>query len=165
MINRLTSHMSTQYISIQEAAELTDKSIQTIRRGIKAKKFKFKKSKTPQGFNYNIDKESLCEHYSIPFKKEEEKSETIEKKEDSTKEVSKKEESSEKKSDESTEYINADDFKRFTESLERMVSQHSEERQNFLRLVNTLQEKIFVLENQLKLLQEPPKKKWYQLWK
>jgi len=48
--------------------------------------------------------------------------------------------------------------------MERIVSQHSEERQNFLRLVNTLQEKVFVLENQLNLLKAPAKK-WYAIWK
>ena len=46
--------MSSEYISIQEAADLTGKSIQTIRRAIKTKKVEFKRRKTPQGFNYQI---------------------------------------------------------------------------------------------------------------
>jgi len=45
-----------------------------------------------------------------------------------------------------------------------MIKQHSEERQNFVRLIGTLQEKIFVLENQVNILQAP-KKKWFQVWK
>ncbi|MBD3360937.1 hypothetical protein GF366_04000 [Candidatus Peregrinibacteria bacterium] len=61
-------------------------------------------------------------------------------------------------------HITADDFKNFTKTLEKMMNQHAEERQNFLRLVNTLQEKIFVLENQLNLLKSP-QKKWYKFWK
>jgi len=60
--------------------------------------------------------------------------------------------------------ISADEFRNFTKILEKMVNQHSDERQNFMRLVNTLQEKIFVLENQMNLLKTPAKK-WYQVWK
>ena len=48
--------------------------------------------------------------------------------------------------------------------MEKLVSQHSEERQSFLQLVNTLQDRIFVLENQLNLL-KAPQKSWYQFWK
>lgn len=145
--------MSDKFISIQEASELSKKSIQTIRRAIKAKKLKFRKRKTAQGFNYLVSRESLVETYrlSVEMPKAEktvEKEEVKAKKTESTEEVS----------------ITTADFREFTKSLESMINQHAEERQNFLRLVNTLQEKIFVLENQLNLLAEP-KKKWYQMWK
>lgn len=59
--------------------------------------------------------------------------------------------------------VDVEDFKSFALTMERLVSQHAEERQSFLRLVNTLQEKIFVMENQINLL-KAPSKKWYQLW-
>lgn len=49
----------TQYISIKDSADLSGKSIQTIRRMIKSKKVKYRKDRTPQGFNYLIDLESL----------------------------------------------------------------------------------------------------------
>lgn len=61
-------------------------------------------------------------------------------------------------------HITAEDFSNFAKTLDKLVSQHSEERQNFLRLVNTLQEKIFVLENQMNLLKSP-EKKWFHFWK
>jgi len=64
----------------------------------------------------------------------------------------------------SRDLISSEDFRNFTKVLDRMVNQHSEERQNFMRLVNTLQEKIFILENQVNLLKTPAKK-WYQIWK
>jgi hypothetical protein len=49
----------TQYITIKDAADLSGKSIQTIRRMIKSKKVKYRKDRTPQGFNYLIDLNSL----------------------------------------------------------------------------------------------------------
>ncbi len=153
--------MIKEYISIQEASELSNKSIQTIRRAIKARKFLFKKVRTPQGFNYDIEKDSLCRFYKFTVaeapvnaeKKVEKKTEEKVEEKAETKVVA-----SEKKT-----YVEAADFKAFTVTLERLISQHGDERQSFLRLINNLQEKIFVLENQLSLL-KAPEKRWYQFW-
>ncbi len=140
--------MSTKFISIQEAADISQKSIQTIRRAIKAKKLNFKKKKTPQGFNYVIDKSSLEQTYGIKTQK------ITETKEKNTK-ISKPAQ---------TTTIDAEDFKKFTGLLEKMVNQHSEERQNYMRLVTNLQEKVFVLENELNVMKTGDKK-WYHFWK
>ncbi|MEK7126561.1 MAG: hypothetical protein AAB848_00495 [Patescibacteria group bacterium] len=142
-------------ISIQEAADLSKKSIQTIRRAIKSKKLEFKKSKTPQGFNYLIYKESLCEVYGLNLDSQTQK-EVKPPKSDFLSSISKNAKNIP---------IEADDFKGFVKTLENLLVQHNEERQNFLRLLNTMQEKIFVLENQLNLLKAPAEKKWYQVWK
>ena len=142
--------MAKEYISIQEAAELSNKSVQTIRRAIKAKKIKFKRRKTPQGFNYWISRSSIMEVYKI--------------KEAAPKEVKKTTIKTPKSTTGKSITINADDFKSFAQTMEKLISQHNEERQSFLQLVNTLQERIFVLENQLNLL-KAPKKNWYQFWK
>lgn len=148
--------MPKKLISIQEAADLSNKSVQTIRRAIKSKKLKHRRQKTPQGFNYMVNYESLCSIYGIkpiPNVKEEpvkEENKIAKPKKEATKDDG--------------FFVTTDDFKNLTSSLEKMVTQHSEERQNFIRLVDTLQEKIFVLENQLNLLQTP-KKRWYQVWK
>lgn len=156
--------MIKQYISIQDAADMSGKSIQTIRRAIKARKFLFKKIRTPQGFNYDIEKDSLCRFYKMtteasiqaaPAKTEkpvEEKAKTKAMSED-IKEVKKEK-----------RYVEADDLKVFTMTLERLIAQHGDERQSFLRLINNLQEKIFVLENQLSLL-KAPEKKWFAFWR
>ncbi len=149
--------MSKVSISIQEAAKLSGKSIQTIRRALKSKKLKFKKKKTPQGFNYLINRESLIEVYNLTF--ETPKFEAADTKTESVKKVE-----IETKKNEKVIKVKAEDFHAFARTMESMLSQHSEERQSFLRLVNTLQEKIFVLENQINLL-KAPEKKWYQLWK
>ena len=147
--------MPNKFISIQESADLSSKSVQTIRRAIKSKKLKHRRQKTPQGFNYLVNYEALCALYSIkpiPTVKVESKKEKI-------KLIKPK-----KTKEGEGMYVTNDDFKTLTMSLEKMISQHSEERQNFIRLVDTLQEKIFVLENQLNLLQTPARK-WYQVWK
>lgn len=52
--------MSTsQYIGLKDAAALTERSQQTIRRFIKGNKIKYRKYKTPQGFTYLVEKSSL----------------------------------------------------------------------------------------------------------
>ena len=145
--------MSNNLISIQESADLTQKSIQTIRRAIKSKKIKFRRDKTPQGFNYLVDKDSLFDFYGMKNEPQAQ-----------TNSEPAKEPITFQAGDE-TMTVNTDDFKAFVQTLKTMISQHSEERQNFLRLVNTMQEKIFVLENQVNLLKAPAVKKWYQLWK
>jgi hypothetical protein len=150
--------METSFITIQEAADLSQKSIQTIRRAIKAKKLKVRKMKTPQGFNYLVDKNSLCGFYGIQnVEKNSKSSEKNETTMDFGSEISRSKSAGK-------DMISADEFRNFTKILEKMVNQHSDERQNFMRLVNTLQEKIFVLENQMNLLKTPAKK-WYQVWK
>jgi hypothetical protein len=153
--------METNFITIQDASEISQKSIQTIRRAIKAKKLKVRKMKTPQGFNYLIDKEMLFSLYRI---KNTEKASTETQKETTTQEFDTDSRTTSRVNKVGRDMITADEFRDFTKVLDKMVNQHSEERQNFMRLVNTLQEKIFVLENQMNLLKTPAKK-WYQLWK
>lgn len=146
--------MAKKHFSIQEAADLSNKSIQTIRRAIKSKKLKARKQKTPQGFNYLVNAESLCKVFKVKLAPDVKEVKSEVKATPKKKAVAKKKDV----------YVNVDDFRNLTKTLEKMVSQHSEERQNFVRLINTLQEKIFVMENQLNLLKSPAKK-WYQVWK
>jgi hypothetical protein len=148
-----------EYISIQDAAELSNKSAQTIRRAIKAKKIVYKKSRTPQGFNYMISRSSLVELYKLKIVDETPVAKTAPVApvvEEQIKEV---------KSEVETMTVDVNDFKTFVTTLDTLIQKHSEERQSFLRLVDTMQEKIFVLENQINLLSAPAQKKWYQMWK
>lgn len=150
------------FVTIQEASKLSGKSVQTIRRALKSRKLKHRKKKTPQGFNYLVNRDSLVEIYKLKLESEKPKVEETKKKDKNTKE-SKTESKELVKKDEKVE-VSSTDFKSFKSAFEKMISSHSEERQNFLRLINTLQEKIFVLENQVNLL-KVPKKRWYQVWK
>ncbi|MCX6734302.1 MAG: helix-turn-helix domain-containing protein [Candidatus Peregrinibacteria bacterium] len=151
--------MSNNLITIQEAADLTQKSIQTIRRAIKSKKIKFRRDKTPQGFNYLIDKDSVFEFYGMQASATQPQAAAA-----SAPAQAPTTEPVAFQNDE-TMNVNTHDFKAFVQTMQTMISQHSEERQSFLRLVNTMQEKIFILENQINLLKAPQVKKWYQLWK
>lgn len=144
--------MTKEFISIIEAAELSQKSIQTIRRAIKAKKIVCRRKKTPQGFNYHINYQSLCEHFHVKAAAHSEST------------TPEKNVKKEHKTGAEKIYLTADDFASFTRNLEKVLMQHSEERQNYMRLISTMQEKIFFLENQVNLL-KAPEKKWYQLWR
>lgn len=181
--------MVQEYLTIQEAADLVNKSFQTLRRAIKSNKIKYRRQRTPQGFNYLIIKDSLFDYYklneamslesataekeatketeapalkSIPVEKAEIVINTPEKAEIVSKPESSESESSE--AEDKSDYITKDDLSSITQALEKMISQHSEERQNFIRLINTLNEKIFTLESQVKLL-SAPKKSWITFWK
>lgn len=144
--------MSKKYISIQDAADLSKKSVQTIRRAIKAKKISSRRKRTPQGFNYMVDLDSLNNAFGLKPVKEEVKE-------------TKKAEPVKKTTESKDISIGANDFKDFVKTMETLLAQHNEERKSFLQLVNTLQEKIFVLENQLNLLKAPPKKRWFSFRK
>ena len=156
--------MAEKYITIQDAAELSGKSVQTIRRAIKAKKLKTKKQKTPQGFNYSITIESLTSAFGLEatVAKEEVKTEVKAEVKTEAKVEMKAEKVAKVKEDQMI--VDTADFQSFAKTMERLVTQHADERQSFLRLVNPLQEKIFVLENQMNLL-KAPQKSWYQVWK
>lgn len=148
--------MTKELISIQDAAELSGKSIQTIRRAIKAKKLGFRRQRTPQGFNYLVNKSSLCELFRIKIKNEQDQNKGSTKGKDPKFKTMLEGE---------TMTIEVGDFKSFVKTVEGLIAKHSEERQNFMRLVSTMQEKIFILENQLNLLKGVEQKRWYQFWK
>ncbi len=170
--------MTKEFITIQESSKLSNKSVQTIRRAIKSKKIKFRRKKTPQGFNYLISLDSLCRVYKIKSfpnpktseSKKEIKSKTQNSKSSNEKNETKKINSLERKksslkSNKNQFIVGVEEFRSFSKTMEKLVEQHNEERKSFLQLINTLQEKIFVLENQLNLLKAPKNKNWYQFWK
>lgn len=55
---------TSQYISLKDAALMTERSQQTIRRLIKTNKVRYRKYKTPQGFTYLVEKTSLVNHFN-----------------------------------------------------------------------------------------------------
>jgi len=160
--------MAQTFLTIQEAAMISGKSIQTIRRAIKSKKIKARKSKTPQGYNYMVDRQSLVSLYEIKNadeakfnnrqssaeKQSAEKNESTELRN----EVSKAQKKA-SKSAASTEELNL-----FKETMQKLISQHEKDKENLFRLIKSFQDRMIVLENQVKML-ESPKKRWYQFWK
>lgn len=147
--------MAQTFLSIQESAEISNKSIQTIRRAIKSKKLKSRKRKTPQGYNYMIDKESLISLYDVRSIFDEQAKDKKKAKEGKISKTPRKL---------SKQYLTKDDLGMFKDTVQKLISQHEKDKENLFRLIKTFQDRIVGLENQVKLLAEP-KKKWYELWK
>lgn len=149
--------MAQTFLDINEAAELTEKSVQTIRRAIKNKKIKARKKKTPQGYNYMIDKDSLASVYKLIKKSPDKESPAKAKKA-----VENKAPRSSRKIQK--QYVTQDDMRVFENTIKKLINQHEKDKENLFRLIKSFQDRIVVLENQVKLLDQP-RKKWYQLWK
>lgn len=149
--------MAETLLTIQEAAKISGKSIQTIRRALKGKKIKAKKQRTPQGFNYSIIQDSLISFYKLPaalFEREQQslgREENLHPKKTSTKEVS-------------TEFATMDDLKKMQQTVENLLGDHKKEKENFMRFMKAFQDRFMAMENQMKLL-EQPKKHWFRFWK
>lgn len=146
--------MSTCYITIKDAADLSGKSIQTIRRLIKSKKIKFKRDKTPQGFNYLIDKDAFMEFYNISrahtnLNETVIPVETAEIKEETTSITLKQ---------------SFDAAVEFNETVRQMIKQHSTEKESLFKLIDSFQGKVIALENRLKIESEKANKPWYRIW-
>ena len=146
--------MAQTFLTIQEAAELSNKSVQTIRRAIRSKKIKSRKKKTPQGYNYMIDKDSLVSVYDL----KKANAEVVSEKKKSSAKISKNAKKIAK------QYLTQDDLGIFKETVQSLIDQNEKDKENFFRLIKTFQDRVVVLENQVKLLAQP-KKKWYQIWK
>jgi hypothetical protein len=163
--------MTATHISIKESSELSGKSVQTIRRMIKAKKVKFRKEKTPQGFNYLIDKDSLCEYFGIKIEKEEPITENV-----TTEEVEAVEvhtintpaESQEENKDIITndrahqKIVNYEPVREFNDTMQKLIEQHGKEKENLFKLIESFQNKVIDLETKVKNSKQ--RKSWLKLW-
>jgi hypothetical protein len=145
--------MPETFLTIQESAEISGKSIQTIRRAIKANKVQCKRKKTPQGFNYMIGRESLVNYYKL-------ESRNFDREQGGIKNSSRKSTGREV----SPEFATSEDLKKMQKDVEEVLEGYKKEKETFMRFMKTFQERFIVMENQLKLLEEP-KKKWYAFWK
>lgn len=170
-----------KYFLINEAAEVSGKSIQTIRRAIKGRKFSARRKKTPQGFIYLISRESFSNFYNIPGKgatsklsrdtqqipveqlDDQTSSRLISQEKFSTSQSTSQESGSTSQKS-SQKFLTKDHLKEFQKTIQQLTEQQHKERENFMRLIQAFQDRIMVLENQVRLL-EAPKRKWYQFWK
>lgn len=179
--------MSDVLISITDAASISGKSIQTIRRAIKAKKIKVRKQKTPQGFNYLIVRDTLISCYQvkeadalreIPIERESENATsesvihdgmgTVHLDISETKELDTLEHAEEIKNallahGKAQERAQAA-IAVLDEKISDVVNKHNGEREQVTQVLTEFKDRILILENQIRLLQAP-KKKWFQLWK
>lgn len=146
-----------EFITITEAANLTGKSIQTIRRMIKRKRIQVRRQKTPQGFNYMVDKYSLQAY--LQNRDNQMNNQILGMTSGSTPLPY---QSSERKHGGLDESLFAREIDRLTNTIEKLVSQNEKDKDSFFGLIKTFQERIGILENQIKLL-EAPKKRWWQM--
>ena len=159
-----------ELLTITQAAEQAGRSIQTVRRMIRQKKVEIKKRKTPQGFNYLITKTSLSHHL-----KEIEAATSHEKirlpadypptSRTTTRATTQQSESRQHKP------LSApiqDDYRKevekFTSTIQKLISQHERDKENFFGLIKAFQDRVVTLEDQIKLL-KAPSGKWWQFWK
>lgn len=159
--------MTTQFISIKEAAKLADKSQQTIRRLIKSKKIKYKRAKTPQGFNYEVDKESVLEYYGLeieiaaetqpvaPVATKPSVNETLESEAETVNQLINKRDH--------RVLVDYAPVKEFNDTLQILMKQHAKEKENLFKLVEAFQNKVVSLETKIKTHQDSDRK-WYRFW-
>ena len=139
--------MAETLLTIHEAAAITGKSVQTIRRAVKAKKLEARKRKTPQGYSYLVTQASVASYYG--------KREQGSIKEGKTKE----------KGVSNDSYATLNDLKSMEREVAGLLHEYKNEKESFMRFMKAFQERFVVLENQLKLLEEPKKKSWFAFWK
>ena len=182
--------MANQLISISDAAALANKSAQTIRRLIKNDKVKSRRKRTPQGFNYMIDKASLLEYFNNDIPQPEPEEEKLEPVPEETQEVEESEpeiyvldpededvrEEVNKVEEEVVETLEEagqspdsnlqtpDDSANYAVIVEKLIDQHQSDKDRLYALVEAFQNRVVTLEEQIKLLQAP-KKKWWKVWK
>lgn len=149
--------MAETLLTIHEAASLSGKSVQTLRRALKSKKLTAKKEKTPQGFNYLIEEDALVKLYRIT--KSARQHAGI-KNENETPLATAEQTSLVQ------EYVTRDEIAEQTKVLNKLVDENRKDKETFMRFVKVFQDRFTALENQMKLLDEPGKKKrWFQFWK
>lgn len=158
--------MAETYLTLKESSELSQKSIQTLRRAIKAKKIRTRKQKTPQGFNYMVAKSSLVEHFSLKHEKcsglQSIPSESPTKKSTTrTSTCSTSQAITRKAARKKAVYKELKDLEK---ALQKISNQYQREREGIKSVLKDFQDRLVVMENQVQMLQAP-KSKWYQFWK
>lgn len=149
--------MAETLLTLQEVAAITGKSLQTIRRAIKSRKIEAKRKRTPQGFNYMVTQESVASFYKVDMNAiNAERTQTSLNLNTSEKSLS----------NESTPaFATVSDLQNLEKEVSGMLDEYKKEKENFMRFMKAFQDRFVGLENQMKLLEEPKKKKWYQVWK
>lgn len=61
--------------------------------------------------------------------------------------------------------LGAKQLEKFAETISNLVNQHNEDKKNLYAVINNYQGRIKQLEDQVKMLNSPTTKKWYQFWK
>jgi hypothetical protein len=159
-----------ELITLNDASQISGKSIQTIRRMIKQKKVHVKKQKTPQGFNYLVIKESLAEYMNSASQTlTSQDSQPGNQQEDSINQVPVQGVIQDYSRDhraitQTIEDTFHKELGQFNSTLQKLIDQNEKDKSNFFQLIKTFQDRVVILENQIKQL-EAPQAGWWQFWK
>ncbi len=175
--------MSETLITITDAAAISGKSIQTIRRAIKAKKIKVRKQKTPQGFNYLIVKDTLISCYAvkessdlreIPIEREgiehgDMMSSSMDTSESVHMDISETKELNSLQLEEVKNALAESQkaqlaIQQLDAKITEVSGKYAGEREQVTQVLTEFKDRILILENQIRLLQAP-QKKWFHFWK
>ncbi len=184
--------MVNQLITIFEAANLTNKSVQTIRRLIKTGKVKFKRKRTAQGFNYVVDKASLLQNLGVinqvpteepastppppenqPFDYPENPTTQtgpeiyiLESSESESVTESVQESQRQEIPVAATSEVQSATQQdvSYAVIIDKLLEQHKTDKDKLYQLVALFQKRVMDLEEQVKLLQAP-KRRWWRIWK
>ncbi len=185
-----------EYITLAEAVRISGKSLQTVRRMVKNHKIYFKKERVPQGFVYLIDKDSLMSVNKLDIHMDtrvdthmDTQKNDVTSRQNTENDLSLNPENAistrehravNKEADEditdasknAAEKIDAEEkfllkeMGRLGKTIEKLVEQSEKDKENFFHLIRTFQERIIVLENHIRLLEAPKKKKkWWHFGK
>lgn len=168
----------SQYVSLQEAADLAGKSAQTIRRLIKSNKLRYRKYKTPQGFTYLVERHSVMAHFSDPVDSDSlDGAELVEEfvptpaVESAVPEAPPSQQPAYRiqdyaqtkgepiKSKAPANGVGNDDS--FQEVISQLILQHRDDKKRLFELLEMFQKRILTLEDQIKMLEAPKKKSWW----
>lgn len=179
--------MVNQLITIGEAANLINKSAQTIRRLIKNDKIKYKRKRTPQGFNYVVDKASLFEFFQSlknpvevtetpiqatsqtdsetpiqPVQAVRGEGEIYFLESDET--IAEKRPVNQQPQEAPPVAITQQQSSDYTNIVEKLLDQHRQDKEKLYQLLEVFQNRIVGLEEHIRLL-SAPKRKWWEIWK
>lgn len=171
----------SQYLNLQDAALISKKSPQTIRRLIKGNNVRYRKYKTPQGFTYLVEKNSLLNR----FDEEDEMNDVAPRRNAAMREASSTIEESELVEEFDPASVvevggmhsipqerpfagamGAAGNAQESSVVSQLIQQHREDKKRLFELLEIFQKRILTLEDQLKQLEAPKtQKRWWSFWK
>lgn len=177
---------NNQYVSLQDAALLADKSPQTIRRLVKSSKLRYRKYKTPQGFTYLVEKNSLLDYFGNEERDdmmdEAEEAELVEEFDPIVKEVKTNNSAGREAPPSQQPAFKINQYRQeinstptpppsqeekldahFQSVMTQLIQQHRDDKKRLFELLEIFQKRILTLEDQIKLLEAPKKKRWWKL--
>lgn len=179
---QITERRSRYQLSLHEAALVSGRSVQTIRRMVKFGQLRARRKRTPQGFQYMIDREHLLTFtraLAREIPEETEETETVRMRD--VQEISPEQETAQKMNKETFSLVQQPETGKtrkttatpmqaerdlllsLHQTIRDLLEHQARERQQFLDLFKNLQERITFLEEQARTFQQK-KKRWYEFF-